>query len=94
MDGQDLNEIKKICAEYIQKGHQYKAMGESEIYKEMFGIQNPKEFALGLILGAFLQTCHRYWKDKYDTEMDQENANLVLGIFNEFAPSIIDSLFK
>ena len=94
MDNSDYEEIKKLCGEIVSNGHNYKAMGESEIYKEMFGIQNPKEFAIGIILGSYIENIHQAWRKKYGQEMDQDDANLVLGIFNEVAPSVMDSLFK
>jgi len=94
MDNSDYEEIKKLCEEIIGNGRKYKEMGESEIYKEMFGIQNSKEFAIGIILGTYLENIHQAWRKKYGHEMNQDDANLVLGIFNEVAPSIMDSLFK
>jgi len=94
MDDQDLKEVELLCEDFINKGHQYKLMGESKIYKKLSGITNSKDFTVGLILGGYLQGAHFYFLGKYSREMNDEESNIVLKIFAERAQDVMDSLFK
>lgn len=94
MDEQDKQRIVSWCDGFTQTGHKYKTMAENPVFKDIFGIQNPKEYALGMILGSYIQHFDEYFKVKYDREMDEEERAFLIAVFGQLAPKIIDSLFK
>ncbi len=94
MDDQDIKELGLLCEDFINKGNQYKSMGESKIYKKLAGITSPKDFTVGLILGGFLQGAHSYFNVKYSRDMSDEEGDIVLALFAERAPDVMNSLFK
>jgi len=94
MDKQDLKELESLCEDFIKRGHEYKLMGESNIYKELTGITNPKDFTVGLILGGYLEGAHLFFVDKYERAPNTEESDVVLAIFAERAKDVMNSLFK
>ena len=94
MNDNDKQKIVALCHRMIEKGHEYKKMAENPVFQKMFNIQNSKEYALGMILGSYIQTIDDYFKVNYDREIDEDERAFMIALFQEFAPKIISSLFK
>jgi len=90
LNDNDKQKIVALCHSMIEKGHEYKKMAENPVFQKMFNIQNSKEYALGMILGSYIQTIDDYFKVNYDREMDEDLIRKIKEGLKPYNPKSIE----
>lgn len=94
MENEDIAFLKANLEEVIEHGRHFKDMAENPTYREIFNIQNTKEYALGIIVGLLIQLFDTYIKNIRGRQMNDVERAVLGKLLEDESQSIMDSLFK
>ncbi len=91
---EDQDTLTKIIGELVNQGFEFKKMAADGPLADIFTIQKPDEFGLGILMGAIFSEFNNYWIKKYGEEMKKEDVEFMIFQIEQVAEMIRDGLEK
>lgn len=90
----DHDTLVGIIASFLDQGHYFKTIASNSPLTDIFTIQKPDEFGLGILLGAIISEFNHYWINEYGEAPSKKDVEFLLFQIGQVADFIRNGLDK
>ncbi len=86
--------IKAITVNMINQKQMFRDLGETSELHDSFGVQNSREYVLGLFTGIVINLFANYWVGEHEAGLLPEDLNYLYHKIALFHDMIVEGLFE
>ena len=86
--------IKAITVNMINQKQMFRDLGETSELHNSFGVQNSREYVLGLFTGIVINLFANYWVGEHEAGLLPEDLNYLYHKIALFHDMIVEGLFE